>query len=191
MKINSAKILNISKPQQQTIKTYIKEFNNKYYKNEAKTGFMAFRNKYGVPFHLGVTFYAVSTCLTNIFDEQIMSALYSFIGAKINYDFIPYINNINKKKAVQFQHYLTKKGIKDENSLLYGVSKYLKNVGAVHLPFLFRKETSKIAQKGEYKKSFETGIFFVRTDKKSLAYKLIKYLNKKQRNTENNINKIF
>jgi len=179
MKIYNAKNLNISKSQQKVIKSSIKDFNNKNYSNTSSTFFAPFRNKYGIPFHLIALLGCINYGISDLFDGQIGSAIFNALGAKLNYDFIPYINNINKMKAVQFQHYLTKKGLNDKNTLLYGVSKYLKKVGACHLPFFFPKETERIACQGLFEKTFETGIFAIRTDKKSLIYKLRNYLVKK------------
>lgn len=147
----------------QYIKSCIKEF-NKNFPNTNINFYPVTRNKVGIPFHLG----ALGICINNLINEfssgNFFSVLESLFWGKANLDFVIYINNINKKKASLFSTFMKTKQITDSKELLYGTVKYLISAGSYHYPFLHPNKTKRLALKGDWDKTFETGIFAVRTD---------------------------
>lgn len=171
----------IPKNRKQYISNCIKEYNKKY-PNQAKGMFPVTRNKVGIPFHMA----AFGKCVVDIF-EHIKTGNFqeipeTFLLSKLNLDFAIWINNINKIKASGFSKFLKEKNITDKNELKYGISKYLFKAGSYHYPILHPHKTERLATTGEYKKTFETGIFFTRTDKKTLTNKLERYFINKSKN---------
>lgn len=179
MKVSKLLKINTSIPKERKIyiKSCIKEFNKNFPDTPANM-FSVTRNKVGIPFHM-LGFISCIGGLIKAFDEQdCFRILESVFWSKINIDFAIWINNINKKKASLFSSFLKKKNITDEKELIYGIKKYLVNIGSYHYPFLHPQKTKRIALTGKWHKTFETGIIATRTDKKSLMDKYQQHLNR-------------
>lgn len=80
-------------------------------------------------------------------------------GAKINYDFIPFLRNISKRKAAILVNTLKKNGINNPDEIYYAVQKCFSENGMPLYPLLHPRGMKKIAENGTYLKSFETGCF--------------------------------
>lgn len=131
-----------------------------------------FRNFIGLPVHAITCLYALS----NISPEHSQDLFFCLVGAKVNYDFIQFIRNINKRKAAALSQYLKLQGIENFEHIEYAVKKYFKKLGMPLYPVTHPKGMRQIVENGTYPKSFETGIICARTDKKSLLVRLLKKL---------------
>ena len=180
----------IPKNRRQHIKQCMREF-NKNFSNPPHLLFPVYRNKVGIPVHFYLLIDCIDTIFKNITNLNYSGLITMGILAKLNIDLIPYVNNINKRKAVAFSQYMKKHDITDENELIYGTKKYLINAGSYHYPFLHPQKIKQIAIDEKYTRSLETGILALRTDHKGLINRLLKYLigreNKKQARGQNEI----
>ncbi len=121
------------------------------------------RNFVGLPLHFGLF---INCLYFAIKGEQ---TLFYLCFAKLNYDFVPYIRNINKRKAALLSDYLRLNGVENLKDVKYGVKRYFAELGMPLYPHLHPKGIKKIVETGTASRSIETGIFYNRTDKKGLC----------------------
>jgi len=143
------------------LKEHIRNFDNKITKDNVSK-MNKIRNKWGLPIHA----LAAVKLLYDLFDgcEPISTLFWS----KVNYDFVQFIRNINKRKAAMLSEYLKSKGVREHDEIKYAVKKYFTELGMPLYPITHPKGMHQIVENGTYPKSFETGILVARTDKKSL-----------------------
>ena len=131
-----------------------------------------FRNYIGLPLHAT----AIAQVLYDCFDGAgLVTAL---LGIKLNYDFVQLIRNINKRKAALFSEYLKSKGIDNLDEIRYAVKKYFVKLGMPFYPISHPKGMKQIVENGTYPKSFETGVFVARSDKKSFVERFLRKIEK-------------
>ena len=121
------------------------------------------RNFVWLPLHFGLF---INCLYFAIKGEQ---TLFYLCFAKLNYDFVPYIRNINKRKAALLSDYLKLNGVENLKDVKYGVKRYFAELGMPLYPHLHPKGIKKIIETGTASRSIETGIFYNRTDKKGLC----------------------
>ena len=158
-------------------KVYIKKCMESFDKNFSNPSYAlwpVYRNKIGIPLHFAAVVKGFADLIADMSSmagfEKIAS---DSLWTKVNFDFITYINSINKRKAAAFAQYMKGRGITEDRELLYGTRKYLINAGSYHYPVIFPSKTKQIALSGECKRPIETGVFFARTDGKDLYHRLI------------------
>ena len=154
------------------IDNHIREFDSIFKKDEVGK-INKVRNYIGLPLHAA----CVLQALYNIFNGG--EPVFNLFWAKINYDFVQYIRNINKRKVALLSEYIKSKEGNNLNEIRYAVKKYFVELGMPFYPITHPKGMKKIVEQGTYPKSFETGIFFIRSDKKALSEKIISFILKK------------
>ncbi|MBP3924028.1 hypothetical protein J6E39_02155 [bacterium] len=155
------KMTYVAQNRKQVINKHIKTFDNLI--TDGNYGrVQKLRNFLGLPMHA----VAATKLLYDAFNgEGPISAL---IWAKVNYDFVQFIRNINKRKAALLSEYLKGKGVNNHDEIRYAVKKYFVRLGMPFYPITHPKGMKQIVENGTYPRSFETGIVYARTDKKSI-----------------------
>ena len=100
------------------------------------------RNFVGLPLHFGL----FVNCLYFVIKGENIPFYLCF--AKLNYDFVPYIRNINKRKAALLSDYLKSKGVEHLKDIKYGVKRYFAELGMPLYPHLHPKGIKKIVETG-------------------------------------------
>lgn len=173
MKVPTVFVARIPKERKAYIKNCMKTF-DKSFSNSSANLFAVSRNKIGVPLHFGTVLCGIMKSISDILHCDMEGFVDDAILTKLNFDFVQYINNINKRKAAAFFQYMKKNDINDEKELTYAIGKYLIKSGSYHYPLLHPSKIKQMAKTGDYTRSFETGIIYVRTDKKDLLHRLNK-----------------
>lgn len=143
------------------LKEHIRNFDNMITKGHFSK-IDKIRNKWGLPIHS----MAAVALLYNFYDWS--EPIISLFWAIENYGFVQFIRNINKRKAAMLSEYLKTKGVREYDEIKYAVKKYFTELGMPLYPITHPKGMKQIVDNGTYPKSFETGILYARTDKKSL-----------------------
>lgn len=150
----------------------IKILTKEYDKRFSDVGLDKWRNRIGMPFHLCGFLTGMEVTYNSLKQGDIALAIIALTCGKMNLDYNFWINNINKIKAAGLSKYLKEHNILEEKELIYAIKKYLSNNGSFHYPIFHPDKTRKIALNSEINKNIETGIFYTRTDKKGLLYRL-------------------
>lgn len=159
----------LSKERKAVIRGCMSEYNKRY----TNTYLEPLRNKIAIPLHTGVVAYGFPNFVDALSTGDVGSAIYIAVFSKLNMDLAIWVNNINKIKASGFVRYMKNNEITDKKELLYGTKQYLMRAGSYHYPLLHPDKTKRLAETGEYTKTFETGILNARTDKKTLFRYLV------------------
>ena len=178
MKLSGVFLYNkIPKQRKIYINSCVQNFYSKF-KNDSSNLYAVTRNRVGIPIHFIGTVQNLMNIGTSFCEGNVFNVLHNAFWAKTNFDFATWVNNINKKKASLFSDYMKSMQINDEKELKYGMRKFLYKIGSYHYPILHPNKTNRLAITGKYTKNIETGIFFTRTDNKSLIKRLEKYFTK-------------
>lgn len=150
----------------QQLKEHIRNF-DKLISNRPHANVQKIRNMFGLPIHFAATIKMLYDCFW-----EGCEPVSSLLVAKVNYDFVQYIRNINKRKSALLSGYLKEKGVDNPEDIKWAVKRYFTQLGPVTHP----KGIKQIVEKSTYPRSFETGIFAARSDKKSILYRFLSYL---------------
>lgn len=166
-------LISISKQRKQILNEAVKKFDNNFMLNTYnKTD--VYKNIIGMPAHFSMFAYSVYQLIKGDPD-----ALMWALSAKLNYDFVPFLRNIVKRKAALLSRNLRQNNVNDPKEINFAVKKIFIRNGMPLYPLLHPKGMKRIVENGTNPVSFETGLVYARTDKKDFFSRYKSYITKK------------